>query len=213
MALAKGALRAMLLRRMRAIVFAAAIVTVLVCSVAWVTQQTRGEKTGEGGADSVRWKPATFPIVVTAEYAGASPQEVERQVTIPLEIALAGIRGMEGTRSRSLFGLACVRMEFGKGTDRLKPREAISNRLKVLKGLPPGVLPMVGVTTPADDCLRYILVGPTDADGHDLYTLNDLHGLQDSVLERNFRRVQGVADVESLGGTESATRFIPTRIG
>src|SRR6478672_6546112 len=60
--------------------------------------------------------PAPAIIEVVAQYPGASAEEVERQVTIPLEVALAGMPGLETTRSKSLFGLSHLRNQFSYGT-------------------------------------------------------------------------------------------------
>src|SRR3954464_7183242 len=61
--------------------------------------------------------PAPAIIEVVAQYPGASAEEVERQVTIPLEVALAGMQGLQYTRSKSLFGLAHLRNQFDYGRD------------------------------------------------------------------------------------------------
>ncbi len=65
--------------------------------------------------------PAPAIIEVIAQYPGASAEEVERQVTIPLEIALAGMPGLDYTRSKSLFGLAHLRNQFNYSTDYFRP--------------------------------------------------------------------------------------------
>src|SRR5262245_37657214 len=61
--------------------------------------------------------PAPAIIEVVAQYPGASAEEVERQVTIPLEVALAGMPGLEVTRSKSLFGLSHIRNQFDYNRD------------------------------------------------------------------------------------------------
>src|SRR5260221_14286867 len=61
--------------------------------------------------------PAPAIIEVVAQYPGASAEEVERQVTIPLEVALSGMQGLESTRSKSLFGLAHLRNQFDYSRD------------------------------------------------------------------------------------------------
>src|SRR5437764_3776659 len=73
--------------------------------------------------------PAPAIIEVIAQYPGASAEEVERQVTIPLEIALAGIPGLSYTRTKSLFGLAHIRNKLDYGVDYYKARQALVNRL------------------------------------------------------------------------------------
>jgi heavy metal efflux system protein len=74
--------------------------------------------------------PAPAIIEVIAKYPGASAEEVERQVTIPLEVALAGMPGLKYTRSKSLFGLSHLRNQFEYGIDYLQARQEVINRLQ-----------------------------------------------------------------------------------
>src|SRR5947209_3811753 len=80
--------------------------------------------------------PAPAIIEVVAQYPGASAEEVERQVTIPLEVTLAGMPGLKSTRSKSLFGLAHLRNQFEYGVDYNKARQEVINRLQFVKNLP-----------------------------------------------------------------------------
>src|SRR3989440_4531691 len=85
--------------------------------------------------------PAPAIIEVVAQYPGASAEEVERQVTIPLEVTLAGMPGLKYTRSKSLAGLSHLRNQFDYGVDYNKARQEVINRLQFVQGLPPGVNP------------------------------------------------------------------------
>ena len=76
--------------------------------------------------------PAPAIIEVIAQFPGASAEEVERQVTIPLEIALAGMPGLQSTRSKSLFGLAHLRNQFDYGRDFDQAKQDVINRLAVV---------------------------------------------------------------------------------
>src|SRR5215510_1598236 len=80
--------------------------------------------------------PAPAIVEVVAQYPGASAEEVERQVTIPLEVALAGMPGLQYTRSKSLFGLSHLRNQFDYGVDYNKARQEVINRLASVTGLP-----------------------------------------------------------------------------
>src|SRR6266849_3111867 len=80
--------------------------------------------------------PAPAIVEVVAQYAGASAEEVERQVTIPLEVALAGMPGLQYTRSKSLFGLAHLRNQFDYAKDYEQAKQEVINRLQ-LANLPP----------------------------------------------------------------------------
>jgi cobalt-zinc-cadmium resistance protein CzcA len=145
--------------------------------------------------------PAPSIIEVVAQYPGASAEEVERQVTIPLEVALAGMPGLKYTRTKSLFGLCHMRNQFEYGVDYFKARQEVINRLGMVTGLPQGVTPQISPMTPTGELLRYTLKSPTDGLGRDLYSLNDLKALQDWVLERQFRRVPRIIDITGYGGT------------
>src|SRR5262245_45093797 len=82
--------------------------------------------------------PAPAIIEVVAQFPGASAEEVERQVTIPLEVALAGMPGLQYTRSKSLFGLAHLRNQFDYSRDYEQARQDVLNRL-ASASLPAGV--------------------------------------------------------------------------
>jgi Cu/Ag efflux pump CusA len=140
-------------------------------------------------------------VDVTAALAGSSTEEVERQLTIPLEVLLAGMPGLEYTRSQSLPGLAWVRLAFRAGTDRDRTRQEIINRLQSTRALPPAAVPQLCPATAADRLLCYTLHGPRDPRGRDIYTPSDLRALQEWVVERELRRVPGVAEIQSVGGT------------
>jgi heavy metal efflux system protein len=145
--------------------------------------------------------PAPAIIEVVAQFPGASAEEVERQVTIPLEVTLAGMPGLKYTRTKSLFGLSHLRNQFEYGIDFEKAKQEVINRLQFTQQLPPGVNPQISPETPTGEIFRYTLKSPKDNQGRDIYTLNDLKALQDWVLEREFRRVPGIIDVSSSGGT------------
>jgi cobalt-zinc-cadmium resistance protein CzcA len=87
--------------------------------------------------------PAPAIIEVIAQYPGASAEEVERQVTIPLEVTLAGMPGLKYTRSKSLFGLSHLRNQFEYGVGFYAARQEVINRLQFTQQLPPGVSPQI----------------------------------------------------------------------
>ncbi|HEX4132608.1 MAG TPA: efflux RND transporter permease subunit [Pirellulales bacterium] len=145
--------------------------------------------------------PAPAIIEVIAKFPGASAEEVERQVTIPLEVALAGMPGLKYTRSKSLFGLSHLRNQFDYGIDYNQAKQDVINRLQFVEGLPDGVQPTLSPQSPTGEILRYTLRSAKDAQGNDVYTLNDLKSTQDWVLERAYKRVPRIIDVVSSGGT------------
>ena len=144
--------------------------------------------------------PAPAIVEVVAQYPSASAEEVERLVTIPLEAALAGMKGLTYTRSRSLFQLSHLRCQFDYGVDFNQAKQDVLNRLTTAQ-LPAGVSPVISPETPTGEIYRYTLKNPKDSQGRPVYTLNDLKALQDWTLERVFRRVPRIGDVSSYGGT------------
>jgi cobalt-zinc-cadmium resistance protein CzcA len=144
--------------------------------------------------------PAPAIIEVVAQFPGASAEEVERLVTIPLEVGLYGMPGLKYTRSKSLAGLAHLRNQFEYGFDYNKARQEVINRLAAIRDLPAGVNPQISPMTPTGELVRYTLTNPKDALNREIYSLADLKSLQDWVLQREFKRVPGVIDVTGFGG-------------
>lgn len=143
--------------------------------------------------------PAPAIIEVIAQYPGASAEEVERQVTTPLEVALAGMPGLEVNRSKSLFGLSHLRNQFNYSISYKDARIEVLNRLSQVK-LPAGVQPAISPMSPIGEIYRYTLSSPRDDRGRPIYTPSDLKSLQDWTLEREFRRIPRIAAVVSFGG-------------
>src|SRR5262245_20182345 len=143
--------------------------------------------------------PAPAIIDIIALFPGASAEEVERQVTIPLEVAVAGIPGLKETRSKSLFGLAYVSNQFEYSVEYTRARQEVIIRLQQAE-LPPGVVPQISPASPIAEVLEYVIVGPKDVNGQGIYALHDLKAVQDWTLQRAFRRVPRIADSVSLGG-------------
>ncbi len=137
--------------------------------------------------------PAPPIIEIIAQYPGQSPEEVERYVTIPIEIAVASTPGLKFIRSNSVFALGFIRLQFEYGRDYYFVRQQALNRLKDVE-LPTGVQPVISPAGTISEIFRYQLVGPPNID------LIELRTLQDWVVERRLRLVPGVSDVLVLGG-------------
>src|SRR3954447_17463008 len=136
----------------------------------------------------------TPPLVeVITQNPGASPEEMERLVGIPLETALNGMPGLEDLRSTSISGLNDIKCQFAYGTDYWTARQEVINRIGDVD-LPQGVKPRLSPWSPTGEIVRYVLEGPG-------YTTNQLKAVQDWVLNRALRRVPGVIDVTGYGGT------------
>jgi cobalt-zinc-cadmium resistance protein CzcA len=150
--------------------------------------------------------PAPAIVEVVAQMPGASAEEVERQVTVPLEVTFSGMPGLKVIRSQSLFGLSDLKMNWNYGYTYEEARQEVINRLATIsQPLPPGVTPGISPESPTGEIYRYILKVPKfdkgPNKGKEIYTLNDLKALQDWVLEREFRTVPRIVDVTSFGGT------------
>src|SRR5262245_17877678 len=143
--------------------------------------------------------PAPAIVEVVAQKPGWSAEEMERQITIPIEIALSGMPGLTSTRSKSLFGLSHLRNQFDYGVPYEQAKQEVINRLSQAQ-LPEGVRPLISPASPIGEIYRYTLRSPKDEDGKDIYTLADLKALQDYTLEREFKRIPRIAGVVSSGG-------------
>ncbi len=137
----------------------------------------------------------TPPLVeVITQNPGATPEEMERLVGIPLETALNGMPGLEDLRSTSVAGLNDIKCQFAYGTDYASARQEVINRIGSVANLPPGVVPGLSPWSPTGEIVRYVLDGPG-------YTTNDIKAVQDWVLNRALKQVPGVIDVTGYGGT------------
>src|SRR5215813_8370877 len=137
--------------------------------------------------------PAPPIIEIIAQWPGQSPEEVERYVTIPLEIAVSSTPGLKYIRSNTVFALGFIRLQFEYGRDYYFVRQQVINRLKDAS-LPSGVTPVISPAGGISEIFRYQLVGPPGMD------LIQLKTIQDWIVERRLRIVPGVADVSVLGG-------------
>jgi len=137
--------------------------------------------------------PAPPIIEIIAQYPGQSPEEVERYVTIPLEIAVASTPGLTYIRSNTVFALGFIRLQFEYGRDYNFVRQQVTNRLKDAT-LPATVTPVISPAGGISEILRYQLKGPPGMD------LTQLKTIQDWVVERKLRIVPGVADIVVMGG-------------
>ena len=140
--------------------------------------------------------PDTTPnqVQINAVAPTLAPEEVERQIAFPIELALGGLKGLLEVRSSSKFGLCQVIAIFDDGTDIYFARQQINERLAELK-LPAGIdRPTLGpVATGLGEVYHYILTSRTRS-------LMELRTLQDWVIRPRLRRVPGVAEISAWGG-------------
>lgn len=132
-------------------------------------------------------------ITIITQWPGRSAEEVEKFVTIPLEIGLNPVQKKTDIRSTTVFGLSVVKVMFEDEVDDAFARQQVNNLLREVDlpdGANPEVEPPYG---PTGEIFRYTLESPTRS-------VRDLKTLQDWVVERNLKSVPGVADVVSFGG-------------
>lgn len=135
------------------------------------------------------------PLVdIITQSSGQSAEEIERYITIPLEIQLAGIPHVTTVRTISLFGLSDVKVQFTYDLTYKEAEQQVLNRLSQLPPLPNGVMPQISPTSPIGEILRYRVYGPPG------YSVQDLKTVEDWMLERRFKAVPGVIDVNGWGG-------------
>src|SRR5215470_246968 len=135
------------------------------------------------------------PLVdIVTQSTGQSAEEIERYITIPIEVQMAGIPHVATVRTISLFGLSDVKVQFTYDFTYEQAEQWVINRLSQLAPLPNGALPQISPTSPIGEIYRYRLTGPRG------YSVTDLKTLQDWVLERRFKAVPGVIDVTGWGG-------------
>ena len=135
------------------------------------------------------------PLVdIVTQSTGQSAEEIERYITIPLEVQMAGIPNVQAIRTISLFGLSDVRVQFTYDFNYTQAEQWVINRLSQLGSLPNGAQPQISPTSPIGEIFRYRVAGPAN------YSVTDLKTLQDWVLQRRFKAVPGVIDVTGWGG-------------
>ena len=135
------------------------------------------------------------PLVdIIAQSPGLSAEEMERYVTIPIEIQMAGIPHVTAIRTISLFGLSDVKLQFTYDFTYQQAEQWVINRLSQLPPLPNGVQPQISPSSPIGEIYRYRLVAPPG------YPVADLKTLQDWVLQRRFKALPGVIVVNGWGG-------------
>ena len=132
-------------------------------------------------------------VTVIALYPGRAAEEVEKQVTLPIEVALSGVPNSIRIFSHTQFGLSFTVITYDDKANVNLVRQQVNERLRGVD-LPPGVEANIAPNaTPVGEVMRYRLKG----DGK---TTTELRTLQDWVVERSIRQVPGVADVVAMGG-------------
>ena len=170
------------------------------------------------------WSFSRLPIDVTPDITnvqvqintqvdGYSPLESEQRVTFPIETALAGLPGLDYTRSISRYGLSQVTVVFKDGTDLYFARQQVAERLQQVKSqLPAGLEPEMGpIATGMGEIFMYTVEADAKARKADgtPFTATDLRTLQDWVVRPQLRNVPGVTEVNTIGGFARQIHITP----
>ncbi|HEY6274434.1 MAG TPA: efflux RND transporter permease subunit, partial [Terriglobales bacterium] len=137
--------------------------------------------------------PSPPLVEIITQNPSWSAEEMEQQVTVPLETTLNGTPRLDTIRSISIFGLSDVKLYFDFNSDYFTDRQEALNRLQTLS-LPQNLQPQLSPASPIGEIYRYRLDGPQ-------YKLNDLKAAQDWLVRRELKQVPGVIDITTFGGT------------
>jgi cobalt-zinc-cadmium resistance protein CzcA len=152
-------------------------------------------------------------VQINASAPGYTPQEAEQRITYPLETALGGLPRLSYTRSLSRYGLSQVTVVFEDGTDIHFARQLLNERLQEVRAkLPEGVEVSMGpISTGLGEIFMYVIEaapGARDASGG-AYDPAALRELQDYVIKPQLRNLEGVAEVNAIGGYEKQYHVTP----
>jgi len=152
-------------------------------------------------------------IQINTSAPGYSPLEAEQRITFPVETAIAGLPGLDYTRSLSRYGLSQVTVAFQDGTDIYFARQLVNERLQGARSqLPEGINPELGpISTGLGEIFLYTVDAQPSARKPDgtPYTPEDLRTLQDWVIRPQLRSTPGVTEVNSIGGYERQFHVTP----
>jgi len=144
--------------------------------------------------DVVAYPDPSPPMVeLITQYPGWSAEEIERQITVPIEVALTGMPGLTDVRSLSIFGLSDIKVYFDFDSEMFRDRQEVLNRIASVQ-LPAGAQPTLSPWWAIAEIYRYELTG-------DGVGVTELKTIQDWQVRRAFKRVPGVIDVTTFGGT------------
>jgi cobalt-zinc-cadmium resistance protein CzcA len=133
-------------------------------------------------------------VIVIAQYPGRAAEEVEQQVTIPIERCLQNTPNVLDRRSRTIFGLSVVQLTFKDGTDDYFARQQVLERLATAE-LPDGVVPeLAPLSTAVGEIFRYVV------EGNSSYTPMQLRDIQDWIIKPYLLQTPGIADITTFGG-------------
>jgi cobalt-zinc-cadmium resistance protein CzcA len=134
-------------------------------------------------------------VEIITQWPGISAEQIEQQVTIPLEVAMNGIPQITHLRSFSLFGLSDIKLIFSDDSDNNWNRERVLERMAQAT-LPPGVMPTMGTDwSPSGQIYFFTLQNTNPA-----YDVMELKSIEDWIVEKKLKAVPDIVDVASFGG-------------
>ncbi|MBL79243.1 MAG: CusA/CzcA family heavy metal efflux RND transporter [Nitrosomonadaceae bacterium] len=142
-------------------------------------------------------------VQVATEALGRSPEEIERLITIPIEIEMTGLPGLVDMRSLNKSGLSVITLVFNDDTDVFFARQLVLERLlKVTSIMPAGIKPILGpISTGLGEVYQYIIDHPDDGNrALSIEELTNRRVIQDWVVRPMLRSIEGVAEINSQGG-------------
>ncbi|MDQ0706247.1 cobalt-zinc-cadmium resistance protein CzcA [Pseudomonas sp. W3I7] len=152
-------------------------------------------------------------VQINSAAAGFSPLETEQRITFPIETAMAGLPGLQQTRSLSRSGLSQVTVIFKDGTDLFFARQLVNERLQVARGqLPLGIETAMGpISTGLGEIFLWTVEAEDGArkDDGTPYTPTDLRVIQDWIIKPQLRNVPGVAEINTIGGFAKEYQIAP----
>ena len=137
--------------------------------------------------------PSPPLVEIITQNPSWSAEEMEQQVTVPVEATLNGTPHLDQVRSISIFGLSDVKLYFNFDSDYFRDKQEVLNRLQTL-ALPNGLQPQLSPWSPIGEIYRYQLTGGG-------YSLNELKATQDFLVRRELKQVPGIIDITTFGGT------------
>jgi cobalt-zinc-cadmium resistance protein CzcA len=148
-------------------------------------------------------------VEIITQWPGISAEQIEQQVTIPLEIVMNGIPGVSHLRSFSIFGLSDLKLIFDDGTDNGWNRERVLERLTQVN-LPPGLQPQMGTDWSPVGQIYFFTLHSTNPQ----YDVMELKSIEDWIVEKNLKSVPDIVDVNTFGGPtrEYQVRVDPNKL-
>jgi cobalt-zinc-cadmium resistance protein CzcA len=148
-------------------------------------------------------------VEIITQWPGRAAEEVEQQVTIPLEVVMNGVPGVAHLRSFSIFGLSDLKLIFDDDTENAWNRERVLERLSQVT-LPPGVAPQMGTDWSPVGQIYFFTLKSTNPN----YDVMELKSIEDWVIEKNLKAVPNIVDVATFGGPtrEYQVRVDPNKL-